>query len=320
MRHYAVVATILSLLLTLSGCKTDITFAIPGHPLLFGDEPEYSKTEYPIVLVHGLYGFDDIFGHEYFYQIPKVLRNGGAEVYIARISGTMTPEVRGEQLIPQLEEFAAVSGQSKFNLIGHSLGAPTIRYVAAVRPDLVASITSVAGANFGTDVADAEFLDFPPTRLITGLMGNLLGHAIDFVSQDNFEQSILATLDVMSVEGIAVFNSKYADALPSALCAADGDSLVNGIYYYSWGGNVATTNRFDPADLVQAAVTKLIPGDDDDGIIPRCSMQLGHVIRDDYKMNHADHLNWFLGLKATDAPYAPSLYRAQANRLKGLGL
>ncbi|CAA0097264.1 Triacylglycerol lipase [BD1-7 clade bacterium] len=326
MKKISFLAISLCLLFSISGCKTEINFAIPGHPLLFSDEPEYSKTDYPIVLVHGLYGFDDIFGLQYFYQIPTVLRNGGAEVYIAEVSGTTKPEQRGEQLIKQLDEFAAISGKPKFNLFGHSLGAPTIRYVAATRPDLVASVTSVAGANFGSDVADAKALDIPPVALIIGLMGNVLGHVIDIVSQNNFEQNILDTLESMSSEGIVEFNGKYPDGLPSAPCGTDGDEVVinaisnEPIRYYSWGGNAQTTNKLDPLDLLHAVVTKAIDGDDDDGIVPRCSMQLGHVIRDDYKMNHLDHMNWFLGLKAKDAPYPPALYRAQANRLKTLGL
>ncbi|MBB1381028.1 lipase, partial [Shewanella sp. SR41-2] len=31
-------------------------------------------TKYPVVLVHGLFGFDDIWGVDYFYRIPQTLR------------------------------------------------------------------------------------------------------------------------------------------------------------------------------------------------------------------------------------------------------
>jgi hypothetical protein len=67
------------------------------------------------------------------------------------------------------------------NLIGHSHGGPTIRYVASVRPDLVASATSVAGVTKVLAVADILLGIAPPgslsrdviTTIATGL-GKLL--------------------------------------------------------------------------------------------------------------------------------------------------
>mgnify|MGYP006175506079 CR=1 FL=1 len=48
----------------------------------------------------------------------------------------------------------AITGADKVNLIGHSHGGPTIRYVASVAPELVASATSVGGVNYGSEIAD----------------------------------------------------------------------------------------------------------------------------------------------------------------------
>ena len=41
----------------------------------------YTQTKYPIVLVHGLFGFDNIGAVEYFYLVPFNLRIDGAKVY-----------------------------------------------------------------------------------------------------------------------------------------------------------------------------------------------------------------------------------------------
>ena len=41
-----------------------------------------------------------------------------------------------------MRQWAAKDGVKKFNLIGHSQGGPTIRYTAAVAPQLVASVTT----------------------------------------------------------------------------------------------------------------------------------------------------------------------------------
>ncbi|MGB1221988.1 MAG: esterase/lipase family protein, partial [Alcanivoracaceae bacterium] len=121
----------------------------------FFKKNNYAETRYPIVLVGGIIAFDDIAGLEYFYGIADHLRDYGADVYESNVSGLQGNEFRGEELITQIENYLAVSGASKVNIIAHSQGAPTARYVAAVRPDLVASVTSVHGENRGTPVADA---------------------------------------------------------------------------------------------------------------------------------------------------------------------
>ncbi|CAM5243124.1 hypothetical protein SSTU70S_00422 [Stutzerimonas stutzeri] len=106
----------------------------------------YTQTRYPIVLGHGMLGFDSLLGVDYWYGIPAALRRDGAQVYVTEVSQLNTSELRGEELLAQVEEIVALSGKPKVNLIGHSHGGPTVRYVAAVRPDLVASDSARAGA------------------------------------------------------------------------------------------------------------------------------------------------------------------------------
>ncbi len=80
----------------------------------------YTQTKYPIVLAHGMLGFDNILGVDYWFGIPSALRRDGAQVYVTEVSQLDTSEVRGEQLLQQVEEIVALSGQPKVNLIGHS--------------------------------------------------------------------------------------------------------------------------------------------------------------------------------------------------------
>ena len=56
-------------------------------------------------------------------------------------------EIRGEQLAQQVEEMARLLDNLKLTLIGHSQGGPTIRYVAGIMPNKVASLTSVSGTH-----------------------------------------------------------------------------------------------------------------------------------------------------------------------------
>ena len=52
----------------------------------------YTATKYPIVLVHGLFGFDTLAGVDYFYGIPESLTKDGATVYVAQVSAANSTE------------------------------------------------------------------------------------------------------------------------------------------------------------------------------------------------------------------------------------
>jgi triacylglycerol esterase/lipase EstA (alpha/beta hydrolase family) len=84
----------------------------------------------------------------------QALRRGGATVIAVQVSPLSSTEVRGEQLLARIDEILRETGAARVNLFGHSQGSLTARYAAAKRPDLVASVTSVAGPNHGSELAD----------------------------------------------------------------------------------------------------------------------------------------------------------------------
>ena len=75
-------------------------------------------------------------------------------MFVTQVSAANSSDVRGEQLLAQVEQIVAITGSPKVNLIGHSQGALDVRYVAGVRPDLVASASTVGGVNKGAELAD----------------------------------------------------------------------------------------------------------------------------------------------------------------------
>ena len=135
----------------------------------------YTDTRYPVVLVHGMFGFDSIAGVDYWYGIAEDLRKYGADVYTTQVPALDSTIARGEALLPQIASIAAVHG--KVNLIGHSHGGPTARYVARVRPDLVASVTSVGSPHKGSPVADLIYGS--PADGLAASLGNALGSLIE---------------------------------------------------------------------------------------------------------------------------------------------
>ena len=121
-----------------------------------------TATRYPLVLVPGMLGFVRLVLYPYWYGIIPALRRGGANVIAVQVSPVNSNEVRGEELLLQIQSILRETGADKVNLIGHSQGSLTARYAAAKRPDLVASVTSVAGPNHGSELADYLHRHYPP--------------------------------------------------------------------------------------------------------------------------------------------------------------
>lgn len=289
----------------------------------FGERKGYTETKYPIVLVHGLLGFDSLAGFDYFYGIPQTLSKSGAKVYVAQISATNSTEVRGEQLLAQVENVLAVTGAKKVNLIGHSHGAPTSRYVASVAPQIVASVTSVGGVNKGSKVADlvrntipedsvSETIAVELSKALTTLIGILSGGL-------DLPQDGLGALKALTTKGALTFNKLYPEGVPLSSCGDGEWQADNGVYYYSWTGTATYTNVLDPTDAAMFLLG-LTFDEPNDGLVAKCSSHLGRIIRDDYKMNHLDEINGLLGIHHLFETDPKTLYRQHANRLQQQGL
>jgi triacylglycerol lipase len=302
---------------------TALVFVILALPLQSWASPGYAQTKYPIVLVHGLFGFDSIAGVEYFYDIPESLRAEGATVFVDSVSAANSTQVRGEQLLLQVQQILAATGAEKVNLIGHSHGGPTARYVAAVAPNLVASVTSVDGVNKGSAVADVLLGVAPPgsvsnTVLVT--ISNGLASLIDFLNgTPKLPENALAAAQSLSTAGSLAFNKLYPQGVPTSACG-NGDAEVNNVYYFSWTGNAQFTNILDVTDPIMGVTSLAFAGAPNDGLVSTCSAHLGTVISDTYPQNHLDAVNQMLGLVDIFATNPVTLYENQANRLKNMGL
>lgn len=283
----------------------------------------YTQTKYPIVLVHGLFGFDSLGPVEYWYGIPSALRSGGAKVYVTQVSAANSSEVRGEQLLLEVKRILAATGAAKVNLIGHSHGGPTIRYVASVRPDLVASVTSVGGVNRGTPVADILLGVAPEgslSREVITKIGNGLAVVISALSGNpSLPQNSLAATQSLSTAGSKKFNALHPQGVPTSACG-EGAYQVGGVAYFSWSGAQPYTNLLDVLDPGLALTSLAFAGAKNDGLVASCSTHLGRVIRDDYAMNHMDEVNQTVGLINLFETNPVTIFRSHANRLQGMGL
>ena len=284
---------------------------------------DYTQTTHPIVLAHGMSGFDTLFGiYDYWHAIPAALSQDGAKVFVTEVPQFNSTEARGEALLAQVEEILAITGSTKVNLIGHSHGGLDVRYVASVAPQLVASVTTVGSPHHGAELADflrSNVSNGGFGEAVLALFANSLGKVLALLSgaQANQQDSI-AALEALTTEGLSVFNADHPAGLPDNWCG-QGASVVDGIRYYSWTGTSALTNLLDPSDAL-LGLTSIVYAEDTDGLVGRCSAHLGKVIRDDYRLNHLDEVNQAFGLVHLFGPDPKSLFRIHANRLKNEGM
>lgn len=287
---------------------------------------DYAKTQYPIAFVHGMFGFERLgfesFGMDYFYQILPDLARHGATTFATQVSPVESSEIRGEQLIGQVEEIIAITGKPKVNLIGHSHAGSTIRYVEAIKPEYVASLTGVGATFRGSRIGDMT-LENPVTNPISSIMvDHLVGPILTWASHNPYTTiNMHRGLVSVSEAGSAEFNAKYPTPALASSCDQNGAYSNQGRYYYSWTGTAQVTNVLDVIDMAISTLAPIAYGNlDNDGVAPRCGSHFGKVIRDDYKLTHLDEINLVLGLRDVFAPDPVSLYRQHANRLKLQGL
>ncbi len=295
-------------------------FIVPEAPPE-ATQDTYTQTRYPILLVPGAILFDlPVDAWSYWYGIVTGLQQGGAQVFVSRLP-VGSDLVRGDLLIQEVLTVQALTGAAKVNLIGYSQGGQTCRYVAATRPELTASVTTVAAPHRGSVMAD--FLCNDKGAWYVTVAKQQLMRALDTLAKlmsimphkhEDFSQALAA----LTSEGAAEFNGLYPAGLPQTLCG-EGEPERHGVRFYSWGGVGGMTNPLDPSDPLFLTAALLTTGNGD-GMVARCSTHFGQVIRDNYRANHLDQVNQMFGLSAWQGVDPVAVFRTHANRLKNAGL
>lgn len=119
----------------------------------------YRAPKYPIVLCHGLLGFDKLRypggSLDYFYNIPGTLEKHGAKVAVGRVPPVASISERAQVLYGSISEKEELR---KINLVAHSMGGLDARYMIsklATQRVQVLSLTTISTPHHGTSAADA---------------------------------------------------------------------------------------------------------------------------------------------------------------------
>ncbi|MFL5322368.1 MAG: lipase family alpha/beta hydrolase [Myxococcaceae bacterium] len=244
------------------------------------------RVRYPVVLAHGIMGFDELklgpAGAAYFRGVRPRLEAMGSKVYALRVPAVASVALRAERLAQAIRELDA----DKVNIVAHSMGGLDARY-AITRLGLskkVASLTTVGTPHRGTPLADIG------THLLGA--GPVLMKALQQLGLDVTGFADLTTLRM------AAFNADVPDV--KSVCyasmlaqAAGGFSVANPLLW--------PTHKY----LMEKAGPN-------DGLVPVASQQWGEV----FGTVDADHwaqIGWMPGYDAA------ALYERVVEELRGRG-
>lgn len=274
-----------------------------------------ARTTYPVVFAHGMAGFDDLLGYDYwgddygtfvgdpcneFLEVScNSYINAGQKAFAAQVQPFQSSEVRGYDLANDIEGYMATVGASYVNIVGHSQGGLDARkaakelYLRKGRP-VVKVLISVSSPHRGSPTAK-YILDLKPgvTNVINAL-ATIFGNTIYAPGNDGFaaaKQLVYKDYDANDgkTTGAKDFNVKYpvsstyASRYGSLITAQNGLSvnpalflLVNGLYDIDGDGYCV-----DDCDNDGAAGK----GDgsradrDDDGLVGINSQQMGYRLK-----------------------------------------
>jgi len=225
--------------------------------------PRGATPPHPVVLVHGLFGFDEITigstRHAYFKGIGPVLAQEGRQVVQARLPAMGSIEVRARALADCVR---AVEGR-RVIVLAHSMGGLDARYAIA-RLGLerkVAALITVGTPHRGTPVAD----------LTTDLAARLgIARALALAGVG------LEALRDLTGANLARFNQEAPD--------------VRSVTYASVVGRVARKRHTNPLLLASHLWLAEREGAND-GVVPAASQRWGEVLAE-IEADHWAQIGW----------------------------
>jgi triacylglycerol lipase len=182
-------------------------------------EPVDRGAPLPVILVHGLFGFDRIgvpgARFDYFRGIAKHLGSLGCHVHAVKLPMAASVPARAAQLVAAIE----AQPHARIDLIAHSLGGLDARYALAKLglATRVRSLVTIGTPHRGTPIADLMLsgaLDWP--RRLAKTAGMPL-EALEWLSTASLEKFNAEITDVPGVRYTCVVGGLRHDATPVPL-------------------------------------------------------------------------------------------------------
>lgn len=250
-----------------------------------------------VVLIHGMGGFKDLAGIDYFYRVPESFRRAGAKVFVPGTTTFGSIEKRAGELKAQLDRL-----DGPLVLIAHSQGGLDARYLISKLgyAGRVKALVTIATPHHGTPVADV-------------LLGLAPGPAIDAANAllGLFGWSLDGAQEVTTSYLEGTFNPSVPDDPAVTYWSFSGEASPFGI-----GGVPGSRPGWLHSELIATWTLMDALGVRSDGIVPEASAHWGEfqgVIPGD----HLGEVNQPLGYVPDFA--AHHFYRSLLGRLHDQG-
>jgi len=193
-----------------------------------------NKTLYPIVFAHGMAGFDDILGYDYWgddygYYVLDPYENWDIDWYqksfVASVQPFQSSEQRGYQLYQDILGYMASSGAQYVNIVGHSQGGLDLRKAAkslytAKGRNVVKYGISISSPHRGSPIAKYVLNMYPGVQSILETLAEYFGDIV-YGSGNNANAALKQLVhndwpgDGITT-GTAAFNAAYRRAPPTS--------------------------------------------------------------------------------------------------------
>ena len=224
----------------------------------------------PVVLVHGLFGFDRIgvpgARFDYFRGVAKHLGSLGCHAHAVKLPAAASVPARAQELCDAI----AALPHARVDLIAHSLGGLDARYALSKLglDQRVRSLVTIGTPHRGTPIAD---LVVAGALARARRMVKALGIPLD-------------ALEWLSTDGLARFNAEVTDA--------------PGVRYGCVVGGIRLATTPVPLPLVPAeAYLRKLAGAND-GLVPMSSQYWGETIAE-IEADHLSQIGWRVSVRRT---------------------
>lgn len=209
-------------ILALSGCGDAATSGnVPGPGADALPQPAVPPPSaatcraapYPIILAHGMAGFERIGPINYFFNVAADLRARGEVVFESQVSPYDSSTVRGAQLAKFVDDTLATTGACKVNLIAHSQGGFDARYMISTLHygDRVGALITVSTPHRGTPVADVALGIVTPAGFTATVVNSLLLAIQGLTSNDTGNPNVKANLAQLATAAVTQWNADNPD-------------------------------------------------------------------------------------------------------------
>jgi triacylglycerol lipase len=269
------------------------------------------KTYHPVVFAHGMGGYNNILGYDYWGDEYGVFVgdacNGVFEIncnedvadnqrsFVAQVAGFESSEVRGLDLAEDIEGYLATAGEARVNIIGHSQGGIDARKAARVLYErhgyaVVRVLISVSSPHRGSPVAKYILERKAGVTNVLDSMASYFGDTVYEEGNDAYagaKQLVYLDFEIPDekLTGMKAFNegypvdARYAERYASIITAQDGVKVNPALFLLGQFLFDIDGDGFCEGDCDEDGAWGRGDGDageaDDDGVVGINSQQMG---------------------------------------------